>query len=103
MYSSSGVFSSPQTVNIATPTGGVMLPSVVAVIITRPKWTGSMPALTTMGTRMGVSSSVMTVLSRNMPSSRMKTTSIVSSTYRFCVTPTIHSAACAGTCSSEIT
>ena len=89
--------------NIATPTGGVMLPSVVAVIITRPKCTGSMPALTTIGTRIGVSSSTITVLSRNMPSSRMNTISIESSTCRFCVTPTIHSAACAGTCSSEIT
>lgn len=37
VYSSIGHFSMPQTVNIATPTGGVIPPSVTQVIMTKPK------------------------------------------------------------------
>ena len=37
VYSSIGHFNMPQTVNIATPTGGVIPPRVTQVIMTKPK------------------------------------------------------------------
>lgn len=42
----------------ATPTGGVNMPVATAMIITIPKWTGSIPIATSAGTRMGGSTSL---------------------------------------------
>lgn len=66
-YSSIVMSIRAQTANMAEPLGQVMPPSVTIDIIRMPKWTGSMPMLLMIGTKIGVSSSTMTVLSSASP------------------------------------
>jgi hypothetical protein len=51
----------------AIPTGGVMIPIVVTVIMTMPKCTGSIPNEVTTGSNIGVRRSATTVVSTNIP------------------------------------
>ena len=67
MYSSVGQSSREHTVYRTTPTGGVILPIVIIVIIKIPKCTGSTPAAFTIGKKIGVNRSVFTVGSMNIP------------------------------------
>jgi hypothetical protein len=55
---------------MATPTGGVIEPSVTRVIIRMPKWTGSTPTFLIIGTKIGVSSRTRIVLSTNRPATK---------------------------------
>lgn len=65
-----------------------MIPMVVTVIMMRPKCTGSTPMSTMTGTRMGVISSAMTVVSMNMPENARMTTAMSIIRMGLSVTPT---------------
>ena len=85
-----------------TPTGGVMLPSPTRITISTPKWTSSMPRVRTMGTRIGVSSSTMTVLSTNIPAITRKPRRRNSTITGFSESPAMNAAMSCGTCSTMI-
>ena len=57
-----------QPAMVDRPTGGVMFASAKFMIITMPKWIGSMPNLVAMGAKMGASRMISEVTSVRQPS-----------------------------------
>src|SRR4030042_1652550 len=70
-----------QPAYIAEPTGGVMLPIVIVKTKTSPKCTGSNPTSVAIGRKMGVSISISTEPSTNMPAKIRNMTIIESNIY----------------------
>src|SRR3546814_820023 len=101
-YSSIGQSSRLQTVYIATPTGGVIDPSVTMVIIRMPKCTGSTPSGCTIGRKIGVSSSTSTVLSTNSPATNRNTRTSATTSSGSWVSAVIAAAMLCGACSKMI-
>ena len=99
VYSSTGHFKMAQEEYMAVPTGGVMPPSVTTVINTIPKCTGSTPRFLTIGRKIGVNSSVLTVPSINIPAINTNTLIIIITRYLFWLMLVINSAMDCGTLS----
>src|SRR5436305_9048659 len=67
MISSMLIRLTPQTTLSTTPTGGVIRPIALLMMNSTPKYTGSMPAVLTIGIRIGVRMRIVGVMSSAVP------------------------------------
>src|SRR3954468_20830381 len=67
MISSMLIRETPQTTFSTTPTGGVIRPMALLMMNNTPKYTGSIPAVLTIGIRIGVRMRIVGVMSSAVP------------------------------------
>ncbi|MCY1310519.1 hypothetical protein D9M70_607180 [compost metagenome] len=72
--------------NSTIPMGGCSRPIIRFSVMIRPKWIGSMPSLSTMGSRIGTRMVMAAIVSMKQPTIRISTLAINRNTHLFCVT-----------------
>ena len=83
----SGVLEMPAVMKSSMPKGGVVRPIIMLMTMTTPKWTRSMPSALISGSTIGMKTSVIAIVSMNMPRARNTKFMISSITYLLSVMP----------------